>query len=416
MLSVEQAIAAILGEVKPRSPIDVALNDALGLTLAVDIVSDVDSPPFAKSLMDGFAVRSGDLSGSLRTLVVIEAVTAGRVPQRTVQPGQAARIMTGAPLPDGADAVVPVEQCDFTEEGEGEGEREREGGTVVVRSAVRAGTYVIPRGQSMSQGEKVLHAGTRLGAPQLGLLAEVGRATVTVWPRPTVGVLATGDELVPIEQAPGEGQIRNSNQTMLIAQVSQTAATPCPLGIARDERAHLQSKIADGLACDVLCLSGGVSAGTLDLVPAALQAAGIREVLHKVDMKPGKPVWFGKLDAERAPDGQPRWIFGLPGNPVSSMVCFELFVRTALRKLMGVDPAEPQSIPARLEVDHQTRGDRPTYFPAHFRWKPDGAVVRPVDWRGSFDLRAAADANAMIEYPAGERAYSAGKMVNVLLW
>lgn len=406
MLSVDEAIAAILNAVEPRSPVDVSLGDALGLVLAADVVSDTDSPPFSKAQMDGFAVRSCDLESVPQTLTIVDEVTAGRVPLRAVQLGEAARIMTGAPLPQGADAVVPIELCDVAEEGS----------VVRVRGGVRPGTYVIRRGESMSRDEVVLRSGTFLQAAQLGLLAELGRARVSVLPRPTVGVLATGDELVPIEQTPGEGQIRNSNQTMLLAQISRSQAIPHSLGIARDDRDELRSRIQAGLNCDVLCLSGGVSAGKLDLVPSVLESVGVRPLFHQVAMKPGKPLWFGRLDRECTADGQPRWIFGLPGNPVSSMVCFELFVRTALRKVMGMDRPEPQSIPARLEVDHATRGDRPTYFPARFRWTTTGAVVRPVDWRGSFDLRAAADANAMIQYPAGDRSYAKGELVQVLMW
>lgn len=266
----------------------------------------------------------------------------------------------------------------------------------------------------MAFGETVVSAGTRLLAPQLGLLGELGRGTVCVRSRPLVGVLATGDELVPVDERPGEGQIRNSNQTMLVAQVRQAGASGWPLGIARDKREHLKSKIAAGLKCDVLCLSGGVSAGKLDLVPSELQSAGVREVFHKVQIKPGKPVWFGVLDGGSTADGRPRYVFGLPGNPVSSMVCFELFVRTALRRLMGINPAQP--IMARLQVEHGARGDRPTYFPARLQWTDDGLAVRPVDWRGSFDLRATAEANAMILFPAGERTYAAGEMVPVYEW
>lgn len=406
MLSVDEAISAILNEVDPRNPSDVPLDRAFGLVLAADIMSDVDSPPFDKSQMDGFAVRAADTDSPPTTLRVVEEITAGRVPQNNVNAGEAARIMTGAPIPPGADAVVPIEQCEFVEGSD----------SVTVRTSATAGAYIIPRGQSMAKGEVVLRAGTRLAAPQLGLLAELGRAQLPVWSRPTVGVLATGDELVPIEQAPGDGQIRNSNQSMLVAQIIQSGAEPRPLGIARDERDHLRAKIAEGLTCDILCLSGGVSAGVLDLVPSELQAAGVREVFHRVEMKPGKPVWFGKLDAARSSDGQPRWIFGLPGNPVSSMVCFELFVRTAIRKLMGVDPADPQAVEARLNVDHTTRGDRPTYFPARLEWTSSGPKVHPVNWRGSFDLRATADANAMIHFPPGERTYNQEDMVKVIPW
>ncbi|MEZ6144057.1 MAG: molybdopterin molybdotransferase MoeA [Planctomycetaceae bacterium] len=406
MLSVEQAIAAILQEVEPRPSVEVSLDEARGLVLAADVASDVDSPPFDKAQMDGFAVRAEDTSSVPRTLQVIEEVTAGSVPERVVVPGQASRIMTGAPMPEGADTVVPIEQCDFQEGAN----------CVTVQSSSEPGACIVQQGTSMAKGETVLVAGTQLSAASMGLLAELGQARVSVLPRPTVGILATGDELVPVDVSPGPGQIRNSNQTMLVAQVAQAGADTRPLGIARDEREHLKALIAQGLECDILCLSGGVSAGKLDLVPSELVAAGVRQVFHKVNMKPGKPVWFGRLDAERTADGRPRWIFGLPGNPVSSMVCFELFVRTALRKLMGITPADPQPVKARLESAHTTRGDRPTYLPANLQWTNTCACVRPANWQGSFDLRATANANAMILFPAGDRKFAAGEQVDVIPW
>jgi len=225
VLSVDEAIAGLLSEIERRDPVDVALDSAFGLILAADIASDVDSPPFDKSQMDGFAVRAQDVTNPPILLDVIEEVTAGNVPQRPIGPEQATRIMTGAPLPPGADAIVPIEQCDFTENGE----------RVTVQSAAQVGAYVIRRGASMRLGEIVLSAGTRLQAPQIGLLAELGRTEVSVFQRPIVSILATGDELVEISEKPGPGQIRNSNETMLEAQIENADAWPCPLGIARDE-------------------------------------------------------------------------------------------------------------------------------------------------------------------------------------
>ena len=406
MRSVDEAITAILMEIEPRPPVASSIDDALGLVLADDVVSNIDSPPFDKSQMDGFAVRTDDLKSAPATLRVVETITAGQTPQIEVSTGTAAQIMTGAPMPQGADAVIPIERCDIAPGNE----------QVVVGESVDSGAYVVRQGTSMSRGETVLTAGTRLAPPQIGLLAELGHTQVSVFPRPLVGVLATGDELVSIDQEPGPGQIRNSNQSMLLAQIRRWSASGRPLGIARDVRKNLDEKIAAGLVCDVLCLSGGVSAGQLDLVPAALRDAGVREVFHKVQMKPGKPIWFGKLDAENAQDGRPRWIFGLPGNPVSSMVCCELFVRTALRRLMGVDPAEPQPLLARLEMEQASRGDRPTYFPARTSWTSEGPTVKTVDWRGSFDLRAAAEADSMIQIGPGARVYSAGEQVPVFVW
>ena len=265
----------------------------------------------------------------------------------------------------------------------------------------------------MRRGETVIPAGRLLRPQELGLLAELGRATVHVIPTPTVAVLATGDELVPVDQTPGPGQIRNSNETMLRAQLGRAGCDVRPLGIARDDEHSLHAAIQRGLECDILCLSGGVSMGKLDLVPAALAKCGVREVLHKVFLKPGKPVWFGVYDP---PAGRRRYIFGLPGNPVSSMVCCELFVQTAIRALSGRTPARPVPVPARLAIPHSHRHDRPTFVPASLEITVDGPLVTPIAWKGSADLRATVNANALMLMPAGARNYDAGSVVEAYHW
>jgi molybdopterin molybdotransferase len=404
MLSVDEAFAAILAAVEISAPLPTALADTLGMTLADDIVSDIDSPPFDKSLMDGFAVRAADVAGGTVTLHVIDEVTAGKLPTKVVRQGEATRIMTGAPIPDGADAVVRIEETCFDAETE----------IVEISSAsTTPESNLMRRGTSMRRGDRVLPAGRMLRPQELGALAELGVHTVNVRPRPTVAVLATGDELVPVDQTPGPGQIRNSNETMLIAQIRRAGAEPVPLGIAGDNRKELGERIAAGLQCDMLLLSGGVSAGKLDLVPSELEAAGVRQVFHKVHVKPGKPVWYGKLEM---PAGPCRHVFGLPGNPVSSLVCFELFARTAIRQLMGVEPAVPQAVSARLAVAHIAHGDRPTYHPAHLELTDSGTVVRPVAWQGSADLRSTVEANAMILFPPGNHEYAAGDTAEVFCW
>jgi molybdopterin molybdotransferase len=251
-------------------------------------------------------------------------------------------------------------------------------------------------------------------------LAEFGRHRLLVRPRPTVAILATGDELVPIDAKPGPGQIRNSNETMLATQTVRAGGLPVGLGIARDNRAELRERIRTGLNSDVLLLSGGVSEGTLDLVPSELAAIGVRNVFHKVNIRPGKPLWFGIWNRAGNPPagrgGGVTYVFGLPGNPVSSMVCFELFVRSCLRRLMGLEPAEPQPIRARLAAEHVARGDRPTYNPARVTWDRNGLTVEPVRWHGSSDLQATVDANAMAVFPGGDTTYSAGDEIDVILW
>ncbi|MCH7987986.1 MAG: molybdopterin molybdotransferase MoeA, partial [Planctomycetes bacterium] len=369
-----------------------------------EIISDVDSPPFDKALMDGYAVRAADIFGESTTLDVIEELTAGQVPSKVVGTGEATCIMTGAPIPDGADAVVKVEETQFDTDSQ----------TVRITGAsIKTGTNLILRGTSMKQGDIVLSAGRLLRPQELGSLAEMGEHIVSVRRRPKIAVLATGDELVPINATPGPGQIRNSNETMLAAQIRHAGGEAVPLGIAKDDATQLREKICVGLQSDVLLLSGGVSAGKLDLVPSALEAAGVKQVFHKVHLKPGKPIWFGVLDSDDSPR---RYVFGLPGNPVSSLVCFELFVRTAIRRLMGIDPAMPQAVRAKLGQEHIVHSDRPTYHPARLDRREAEAIVTPVPWHGSSDLRATVDANGMILFPPGERAYDCGEAVDVFVW
>lgn len=402
MLTVDQALELIEASVRPAAPVSAPLHAARGLTLEADIVSDIDSPPFDKALMDGFAVRSGDVQGPADCLRIVGELTAGHVSDRVLAGGETVRIMTGAPIPSGADAVIRVEDAVV------DGDSVRFPG-----GAVAAGKNVLHKGTAMRSGEVVIPAGRMLRAPELGLLAELGRACVSVIPSPSVALLATGDELVPVAQSPGAGQIRNSNETMLQAQLSRMGCDVAPLGIARDDATELAERIRKGLEHDVLCLSGGVSMGKLDLVPAALASCGVGEVFHKVYLKPGKPIWYGILDAE---DGRRRHIFGLPGNPVSSMVCCELFVQTAVRLLSGRTPGRATPVPSKLAVAHTHRDERPTFLPARCEATVDGPLVSPIGWKGSADLRSTVEANCMAFFPAGVREYAAGDVVDVYSW
>ncbi len=406
MTEVPEAVAAVLREASPLVPQAILLREALGLVLAEDIRADADSPPFDKSLVDGFAIRLADFATSLP---VIEVVSAGQIPQQVLDQPAAIQIMTGAPLPVGADAVVQIEFTSSLTNAAGQ--------TLVSLpnkvASWKPGTNILRQGASTRTGDLVVASGSELRPQELGALAEWGRDLVVARRRPRVAVLATGDELVPIEQTPGPGQIRNSNETMLCAQICRAGADPVPLGIARDERAHLRQRIDVGLQADVLVLSGGVSMGDKDFVPSELSAAGVRQVFHKVNVKPGKPVWFGVLDKSSTAR---TLVFGLPGNPVSSMVCFELFVRPALRRLMGFAPAELTRVNARLTQPHTTKGDRPTYQPARLEWHDDGPIVTAIPWVGSSDLRATVAANSMALFPIGDQTYAAGSLVEVIEW
>ncbi len=418
MLTVSQALAEILAHVPPSRATRVPLADALGLVLAEDAVCDLDSPPFDKALMDGFAIRVSDLSEGRATLHVIDEVMAGQVSQLAVGPGEAIRIMTGAPVPQGADAVVPVEH---TRQETGAAAKDE---VIIESPAMTAGKNIFRRGESTRQGDRVVPAGRQLRAQEIGALAELGKAVIAVFARPTVAVLATGDELVSIGNVPGPGQIRNSNEAMLVAQLRQMGAVPQRLGVARDDRQDLREKIGQGLACDLLLLSGGVSAGKLDLVPSVLAEMGVRQVFHKVRVKPGQPIWFGVLDGvvngeiagKTGSEAARCHVFGLPGNPVSSMVCCELFVRTAIRRLVGIEPALTAPLRGRLTRDHFNGGNRPTYHPARWELSDAGGTVEPVKWTGSADLSATVEANAMVLFAEGDRQYRAGEMVDVFLW
>jgi molybdopterin molybdotransferase len=403
MLSVTEARTAILNMVRPLPAVTMDAIAALGLFLAEDVTSDIDSPPYDKALMDGYAVRAADLASGSGAFHVIEEITAGRTPQQTVREGQTARIMTGAPVPAGADAVVPVELSQMMPDS-----------TVRLNAEqVRPGMNVLPLGQEMRKGDVVLATGAVLRPQEVGILATVGRTTVQVIPAPTVCVLSTGDEVVEPSRTPGPGQIRNGNGPMLVAQVQQAGGLPRFLGIARDEPEHLRSLITEGLETDVLVLSGGVSAGKLDLVPGTLQELGVKAQFHKVKMKPGKPLLFGTRP--RAHGGE-TLVFGLPGNPVSSLVCFELFVRPALRALRGDRAPGPHTLQAQLTEDFSYRTDRPTYHPARIEaaLEDRGWTVRAVPWFGSADLRALARANALLIVPPGDHQYRSGQGATVL--
>ncbi|MGL4553528.1 MAG: molybdopterin molybdotransferase MoeA [Gemmataceae bacterium] len=387
MLDVTEARRIILSFAQTLPAAATAAASALGRVLAEAVASDLDMPPFDKALMDGYAVRSADAGER----VVIEEVGAGRTPTKPVGVGQATRIMTGAPLPDGADAVVPHEKTTLA------GER------VTLHVTPRAEQNILRRASEYAVGKVVLSPGTVLRPQEIGVLASVGRAEVRAVPPPRVAVIATGDELVEPPALPGPGQLRNSNAPMLVAQALGAGAAPENLGIARDGLDSLVPLIESGLRHDVVLLSGGVSAGKRDLVPEALAAMGVTAHFHKVSMKPGKPLLFGTRGA--------TLVFGLPGNPVSSFVCFELFVRPALRRLAGHAELDLPRLDAALAADFAHDSDRPTFHPARL----DGTAVRPTPWLGSADLSCLLAANALMELPAGARRYARGDAVSTLI-
>jgi len=416
MLNVEEALKLVLEQAKPLKTTTTVLSDALGRVLGEPITSDIDSPPHDKSVVDGYAVLAADTAQPPVELAVVEEVTAGAMPTRAVERGTATRIMTGAPIPVGADAVVMVEQTESKDT------------RVRILSSARSGQNIMRRASSLVRGQTILEPGKLLRPIEIGLLAEVGRSKVATILQPRVAFLSTGNELVSPAVVPSPGQIRNSNSYLLQGLIRQTGAVASDLGIARDDLEELTSKIKTGLDSDILVLSGGVSAGVLDLVPQVSAKLGVREIFHKVNLKPGKPLWFGvkehrrgqgttqsiesvRSHAERGNETYETPVFGLPGNPVSSLVCFELFVRPAIRKMRGLDATGLKRGSATLTGDHQQRGDRPTYWPAVI----EGEQVTPLSWKGSGDLRTLTDANCLAFFPAGERLFRAGEEVEALL-
>lgn len=411
MIELADALALVESTAAPLPPRRQRLLDACGLALAEPVVADVDSPPWDRAMMDGFAIKSDDVaaagSGAVELDVVVD-LAAGDVTALAIGPGTCARIMTGAPVPAGADAVIPVEcAVDGTA-------ATHAGGRVRLHDGrFRPGQHIARRGTAFRAGAEVLAAGGLLGAAEIGLAAETGATHVVAVCRPRVAILSTGSELVPPEARPAFGQTRNSNGPMLTAAARLVDAEPIPLGLVADRPEAIRAAVAQGLAADVLLLSGGVSAGDLDLVPEVFRSCGVEQVFHKVRHKPGKPVWFG---IHRRRGAASTLVFGLPGNPASSLVCFDLFVRPALMILAGRPRGEwhlPRSR-ARLTAPAKAASDRPVYLPCRLAGPPHALLATPLPWTGSSDLRGFAGANGYIALPADGTLHDSGTEVDIV--
>lgn len=406
MLPVADALAIVLQETAALPAQLLPLAEVAGLILAETVTAPEPLPPFPASIKDGYAVVAADGPGDY---TVIGEVTAGRVATFTVQPGTVAYITTGAPVPSGADAVVMVEET--TPLPAPDGQRR-----VHIGRQVRTGDDIRKIGADIQQGEAVLHAGVHLDAAEVGLLATVGAAQVHVHPRPRVAILSTGDELVEPHEAIGPGQIRDSNRAMLYAAVVAAGGAPLDLGIAGDAATALQAKIEDGLhAADVLLTSGGVSMGELDLIKPILERAG-KVHFGRIRMKPGKPLTFATVVI----GGQQKLVFGLPGNPVSSLVTYYLFVVPALRQLAGWPSPHLRRVQAHLAQPLPLDTYRPEYHRATLTWDhtlnggQGGYLAVSTGSQASSRLLSMRTANALLELPQAEGKLPAGAVVSAL--
>jgi molybdopterin molybdotransferase len=384
MLSVEEALDQILSRVDVLGTERVDLLSALDRILAEPIIAYRNLPPWACSSMDGYAVRSDDTAAASAErpvdLEVAGRIPAGSLASRALGPGEAFRIFTGAPLPEGADAVIPQEEVEALGGGPEAG-REMENTQVRIRRRVRRGEAVRPLGEDVREGETLLEPGHRIGSAEIGLLASLGHSRVQVYRRPRVAILATGDEVVDLGGELTPGKIHNSNSYSLMAQVVEAGGVPVNLGIATDRPEAVEERLQGGLsAAEVLISSAGVSVGDYDVVQMALSRLGAQLHLWKVSMRPGKPVMFASLS------GRP--FFGLPGNPVSAMVTFELFVRPALRKMMGDHRLFRERIVAKAATAIPNPGHRRGYLRVTLEPRADGYWASLTGDQGSGILRS----------------------------
>ncbi|HEX6466134.1 MAG TPA: gephyrin-like molybdotransferase Glp [Terriglobales bacterium] len=385
-----------------------ALLDALGRTLAAELLADRDLPPFPRATRDGYAVRSADLAQARTRLKIVGQIKAGGPPPAgftCLRPGEAVEIMTGAPVPEGADAVVMVEHTES-----------RAAGEVIVHRKLSLGENIVRQGSEAREGQLLAPVGTRLDYPHIALAASVGAVMVEVFARPRVAILTTGDEVVPITVIPGENQIRNSNRHSLAAQVMLAGGEPVCLPIAPDEPHRLRELIVEGLGCDLLLISGGVSMGKYDFIEQVLAELSAEFFFTGCRIQPGKPVVFGRM---RRPEGPvaaaPRYFFGLPGNPVSTMVTFELFVKEFIFALSHTDSGPVRFAQAKLKKGFPTKGGLTRFLPGVLAGDDREQQVELLPWQGSGDIVTLARANCyVVVHPERER-YKTGERITVLL-
>jgi molybdopterin molybdotransferase len=399
MITVDEALDRILSHIEPLGFEKVSLLETLGRVIAEDVYASRDIPPLDNSAMDGYAVRSEDVEKALQDhpvrLEVIEDLPAGFVSRKTIGKGQAIRIMTGAPIPRGGDVVIPVENT------------RKENGAVSILEGLPRGENIRRAGEDVKKGERVISRGDLIRPAEVGMLASVGRASVSVCQRPSVAILCTGDELADVDEELGEGKIISSNSYTLAAQVKDCGATPIQLGIAKDRKEEIKGRLLQGLRADVLISSAGVSVGDYDFVKDALADLRMEMVFWKVAMQPGRPLAFGTIQ------GKP--VFGLPGNPVSSMVSFEQFVRPSLLKMMGHREIFRPVVEAILKEEIRKKPGRRHFMRAFLVFENGQYSVSLTGEQSSGILKSMVRANGLMIIPEDREIVKAGEKVKVQL-
>ncbi|MBT5625985.1 MAG: molybdopterin molybdotransferase MoeA [Proteobacteria bacterium] len=398
-IKVDEARKIILEKIKVQGTEKVSISEALGRILSEDIIARRNNPPMDNSAMDGYALKAKDIelatSENPIKLEIIEDLAAGYSPKMTIQSGQAVRIMTGAPIPEGADAVIMQEDT------------ERNENSVQVKDKAEIRENIRDAGEDVREGETVIKKGAKLLPAHIGMMAVVGRSSVLVGRRPSVAILSTGDEIKDLDDSLSGPCIYNSNGYMLAAQVKSAGGIPSYLGIARDNEEDLMEKFNWALQCDMVVSSGGVSVGDYDLVKASLKKMGQEMLFWKVAMKPGKPLAFGRIDTVP--------IFGLPGNPVSSFVSFEQFVRPSIRKMMGASQLSHLLVQAKLTHTVHKKAGRQHFLSAYVKWENGTCTVSPTQEQGSGILKSTVNANGLLIFPLELTEMTKGTEVTVQL-
>ena len=399
MIPVQEALDKILSKIQFKGVEKIPLDQALGRVMAEDVVSRINNPPLDNSAMDGYALIAGDIQSATPEnpvkLEMVEEIAAGYTAKGTLKPGQTMRIMTGAPIPPGADAVLMQEDT------------QKDGDSILCLDRADVEENIRRAGEDIKIGESVLKKGTTLSPAHIGMLAVIGRSQIAVGQRPTVSILSTGDEILELDETPQGPQIFNSNGHMLAAQIKSAGGIPIYLGIAKDTEKDLMEKFEWALKADIVVSSGGVSVGDYDLVKSSLQKMGQDMLFWKVAMKPGKPLAFGRIG--KTP------IFGLPGNPVSSFVSFEQFVRPSLRKVLGCSDLSHKTVQAKLTRTIHKKPGRLHFLSSIVSWADGEYTVTPAGEQGSGILKSAANANGLLIFPLEAEEIKQGQVVAVQL-